>query len=87
MLHRDGWGGARDAAVEHHRRRSGASEPPRGPGMRSAGPPAAAPAPLHLSAVDLGAQDRIDTGLGEFNRVLGGGWWPGRWCWWGASRE
>jgi predicted ATP-dependent serine protease len=41
--------------------------------MRSAGPPPAAPAPLHLSAVDLGAQTRIDTGLGEFNRVLGGG--------------
>ncbi len=46
---------------------------PRGTGLRSAGPPAAAPALLHLSAVDLGAQSRIDTGLGEFNRVLGGG--------------
>ncbi len=46
---------------------------PRGLGSRSAGPPVAAPAPLHLSAVDLGAQARIDTGLGEFNRVLGGG--------------
>ncbi len=46
---------------------------PRGSGTRGAGPPPAAPAPLRLSDVDLGAQTRIDTGLSEFNRVLGGG--------------
>jgi DNA repair protein RadA/Sms len=46
---------------------------PRGSGTRGAGPSPAAPAPLRLSDVDLGAQTRIDTGLGEFNRVLGGG--------------
>ncbi len=42
-------------------------------GLRGAGPPTAAPAPLRLTDVDLGAQSRIDTGLSEFNRVLGGG--------------
>ena len=42
-----------------------------------AGPPAAAPAPLRLSDVDAGAQARIETTLGEFDRVLGGGLVPG----------
>ncbi len=46
-------------------------------GRRGAGPPAAAPAPLRLADVDLDAQTRIDTGLAEFNRVLGGGLVPG----------
>jgi DNA repair protein RadA/Sms len=32
-----------------------------------------APAPFRLADVDVGASDRIDTGLEEFNRVLGGG--------------
>jgi DNA repair protein RadA/Sms len=40
---------------------------------RGAGPPAAAPAPTRLADVDLSARDRIDTGLEELNRVLGGG--------------
>ena len=42
-------------------------------GGRGAGPPAAAPASLRLADVDIRASDRIDTGLDEFNRVLGGG--------------
>jgi DNA repair protein RadA/Sms len=46
---------------------------PTGSGPRRAGPPAAAPAPIHLADVDPGSQARIDTGLSEFNRVLGGG--------------
>ena len=45
----------------------------RGAGVRGAGPPAAAPAPLRLADVVFGASDRIDTGLQELNRVLGGG--------------
>ncbi len=48
-----------------------------GVGPRSgAGAPAAvfpAPVPISLADVDPGAQIRIDTGMGEFNRVLGGG--------------
>jgi DNA repair protein RadA/Sms len=32
-----------------------------------------APVPISLADVDPGAQIRIDTGMGEFNRVLGGG--------------
>jgi len=31
------------------------------------------PVPVHLSDVDPRSQERIDTGLSEFNRVLGGG--------------
>ena len=46
-------------------------------GPRRAAPPAAARAPVHLSDVDPGSQARIDTGLEEFNRVLGGGLVPG----------
>jgi DNA repair protein RadA/Sms len=42
-------------------------------GPRRAAPPAAAPAPVPLTEVDPGSQKRIDTGLVEFNRVLGGG--------------
>jgi DNA repair protein RadA/Sms len=42
-------------------------------GARRAAPPPAAPAPVHLSDVDPGSQTRIDAGLDEFNRVLGGG--------------
>ena len=37
----------------------------------------AAPAAVMLADVDVGAQIRIDTGLDEFNRVLGGGLVPG----------
>ena len=43
------------------------------PRPRSAGPRAAALAPVTLADVQTGAQVRIDTGLEEFNRVLGGG--------------
>jgi DNA repair protein RadA/Sms len=46
---------------------------PAAAGPRRAAPPAAAPAPIHLIDVDPGSQARIDTGLAEFNRVLGGG--------------
>ena len=46
-------------------------------GPRSAGPPAAAPAPLRLAEVSAAAQARVGTGLGEFDRVLGGGLVPG----------
>jgi DNA repair protein RadA/Sms len=46
---------------------------PAGPGPRRAAPPVAAPSPIHLADVDPGSQVRIDTGLAEFNRVLGGG--------------
>lgn len=46
-----------------------------GPGGGRA--PAAAPAPLRLSDVDLGAQARVSSGLAEFDRVLGGGLVPG----------
>jgi DNA repair protein RadA/Sms len=42
-------------------------------GPRGGRPPVAAPAPLRLTDVDPGAQGRVDTGLSEFNRVLGGG--------------
>ena len=74
MPPRDGWGGARDAAAgTPSSRKRRLRNRHAGLESRGAGPPAAAPAPLHLSAVDLGAQARIDTGLGEFNRVLGGG--------------
>ncbi len=45
--------------------------------LRVAGPHFAAPAPIRLADVDPGAQSRIDTGLEEFNRVLGGGLVPG----------
>jgi len=41
--------------------------------LRVAGPHPAAPALIRLGDVDPGAQTRIDTGLDEFNRVLGGG--------------
>ncbi len=44
---------------------------------RRAVPPAAAPVPVRLTDVDPGAQSRIDSGLAEFNRVLGGGLVPG----------
>ena len=44
---------------------------------RVAGPRSAAPAPICLADVDPGAQSRIDTGLEELNRVLGGGLVPG----------
>jgi DNA repair protein RadA/Sms len=47
------------------------------PALRVAGPHFAAPAPIRLADVDPGAQSRIDTGLEEFNRVLGGGLVPG----------
>ncbi len=45
---------------------------PRGP--RS---PRPAPTPLRLTDVDPGARARLSTGLGEFDRVLGGGLVPG----------
>ena len=41
--------------------------------LRVAGPHPAAPAPIRLADVDAGAHTRIVTGLGELNRVLGGG--------------
>jgi DNA repair protein RadA/Sms len=44
---------------------------PRRASQRAA--PRAAAAPVHLADVDPGSQARIDTGLTEFNRVLGGG--------------
>jgi DNA repair protein RadA/Sms len=46
---------------------------PASSGPRRAAPPAAAPAPIRLADVAPGSQVRIDTGLAEFNRVLGGG--------------
>ncbi|HLF15345.1 MAG TPA: DNA repair protein RadA [Bacteroidota bacterium] len=48
--------------------------PPRGPGTSSGG---AAPRPVPLSEVDSVERDRIPTGIGEFDRVLGGGIVPG----------
>ncbi len=48
-----------------------------GPGNRGAGAAIAVPAPLRLSDVDFAAGTRIDTGLQEFNRVLGSGLVPG----------
>jgi DNA repair protein RadA/Sms len=44
---------------------------------RGAGAPKAPPAPLRLADIDLSAQERIDTGLPELDRVLGGGLVPG----------
>jgi DNA repair protein RadA/Sms len=46
-------------------------------GPRGGKPPAVAPTPLRLADVDPSAQVRVDTGLSEFNRVLGGGLVPG----------
>ncbi len=46
---------------------------PRGVGRRGAGAAVAAPAPLRLIDVDPASQARLTTGLGEFDRVLGGG--------------
>lgn len=46
---------------------------PTGSGSRSAGAPVAPPATVRLTDVDLASGARIDTGLSEFNRVLGGG--------------
>ena len=40
---------------------------------RKAGGATPAPVPVRLAEVDVGAHTRIDTGLGELNRVLGGG--------------
>ena len=40
---------------------------------RKAGRATAAPVPVRPAEVDAGAHTRIDTGLGELNRVLGGG--------------
>jgi DNA repair protein RadA/Sms len=48
-----------------------------GTALRVAGPPAAAPATTRLTDIDPAAQTRIDTGLEELNRVLGGGLVPG----------
>ena len=48
-----------------------------GNALRVAGPPAAAPATTRLTDIDPAAQTRIDTGLEELNRVLGGGLVPG----------
>ena len=45
--------------------------------IRVAGAAVAAPAPVSLSEVTFDTSDRIDTGLGELNRVLGGGLVPG----------
>ncbi|MFH0915246.1 MAG: DNA repair protein RadA [bacterium] len=44
-----------------------------GAALRVAGPQPAAPALIRLADVDPSAQSRIDTGLEELNRVLGGG--------------
>ena len=44
-----------------------------GSSLRKAGPSAAAPVPVALVDVDPGAHLRIGTGLGELDRVLGGG--------------
>ena len=44
-----------------------------GTALRVAGPPTAAPATTRLTDIDPDAQTRIDTGLEELNRVLGGG--------------
>ncbi len=50
------------------------------PGRRNAGraaPVTASPAPLRLIDVDLDAQSRTESGLAEFDRVLGGGFVAG----------
>jgi DNA repair protein RadA/Sms len=44
-----------------------------GSGRRGRATPAAIPTPVLLADVDPGAHTRIDTGLNELNRVLGGG--------------
>ena len=46
-------------------------------GLRSAAPGLGAPAPVALSAPAEGPVDRLPTGLGELDRVLGGGIVPG----------
>jgi DNA repair protein RadA/Sms len=46
-------------------------------GLRSAGPVAGAPRPVALSAATDGPIDRLPTGIGELDRVLGGGIVPG----------
>ena len=38
-------------------------------------------APKKLRDVTVGNEIRFSTGMGELDRVLGGGGWPGRWCW------
>ncbi len=45
----------------------------KGNDRHGAGVAVAAPVPVSLSEVTFDTGDRIDTGLGEFNRVLGGG--------------
>jgi DNA repair protein RadA/Sms len=45
-----------------------------GPGVR---PGAAAPKPVPLRSVSADRSDRLRTGIGEFDRVLGGGFVPG----------
>jgi DNA repair protein RadA/Sms len=46
---------------------------PAGRAGRSSSPKVAIPQPIRLGDVDPSKQSRIDTGLGELNRVLGGG--------------
>ena len=46
-------------------------------GLRSSGAAVGAPAPVALSAPSDGPVDRLPTGLGELDRVLGGGIVPG----------